>query len=102
VVEGDLEMAAVSAAVVVAMSDEVAEVVAAIEGVVEYTPGNGDIVCPVLDIDITVAAVHKRAVVYPNVLDAVNGEAVPITHAGLIIYAQVLEDVVAFSGCVAL
>jgi len=102
VVESNTEMAAVHIAVAVAMSDEVAEIVAAIEGVVEYTPGDGDIIRAVLDIDIAVATVRKRAVVDPNVLDAVNADAVPIAYLVLVIHVQVLEDVVAFFGSVAL
>lgn len=102
VVKSNSEMTAVYAAVAVAMSDEVAEVMAAVEGVVEYTPGNGDIICAVFDIDISVAAVHKRAMVDPDVMDTVNGKAVAIAHIVLVIHAQVLEDTVAFFFSVAL
>ena len=88
-------MVHVLAGVAVGMSDQVAVIMGGV-GVLEFTPGDSYVISTVLDIDTTVAAVSKCAVVNPNIAGFVNGDTVPIARLVLIAHVQKPEDVVAF------
>jgi hypothetical protein len=95
-VESHEEMTHIGAAVGVGMSDQVAEIVAAIERVLEYAPGDSNVVGAVLDIDIAIAAVSEGAVVNPYMAGFINADTIPIAYPSLVAYIQKPEYVVTF------
>ena len=94
--EGDVQLAGIFRRIVVAVADQVHEIMAGVGRVLEFAPRDRDIVRPVRDIQAAVTALGESAMRHPDVSRAVDRQTVTIACAAGIREFQVLEDNIVF------